>query len=224
MPITAEQFSTHYPRLFHMAEEGVWPSVEKHGLLSTTALLDLFEKDGDLRRRIETEHRPESIIIRHATHGAAVIRDQKPMREGSLRTCLRGMTPQEWYAMLNGRVFFWVTEARVQTLLLAKAYRDRTHTVITVDTRRFLAKYAEQILLSPINSGSTIYNPQPRGAQTFRPMAEYPFAERRRMRGIHNAVAEAVVTYAVPDLRNFTLRVEHRKGEEVLEVVYNRVG
>jgi len=222
MPITAEQFSTYYPRLFHMAEEGVWPSIKKHGLLSTAALLDLLEKNGELRRRIETEHRPESISIRHQTHGVAVIRDQKPMRERPLRQCLQGMTPQEWYAMLNGRVFFWVTEARVQTLLLAKAYRDRTHTVITVDTRRFFAKYANQILLSPINSGSTIYKPQPRGVQTFLPMAEYPFAERRKMRGIHNAVAEAVVTYAVPDLKDFTLRVEHCKGKKVLEVVYNR--
>jgi uncharacterized protein DUF7002 len=37
------------PRLFHMAEPGSWAGIQRHGLLSTSALLDLFEVDGDLR-------------------------------------------------------------------------------------------------------------------------------------------------------------------------------
>src|SRR5689334_13986459 len=108
MPITPEQFAAHYPRLYHMAEAGVWPSIERHGLLSTTALLDLFEVNGNQRRAIQSEHRPESVTITHPQHGSAVIRDQKPMREGALRKCLREMSPQQWYEMLNGRVFLWV--------------------------------------------------------------------------------------------------------------------
>lgn len=223
MPITPEEFAGRYPRLYHMAEAGVWPSVEKHGLLSTSALLDLFEVNGDQRRRIQSEHRSESVHITHPRHGTAVIRDQKPMRESALRKCLRGMTPQQWYEMLNDRTFFWVTAERVQTLLNARAYRDRKHTVITVETAPLVAKYADRMFLSPINSGSTIYNPQERGSETFRPFSRYPFEERRKLRGLRNAVAEAAVIYAVPDLRDFTLRVEHRKGDSVLRVVYSRI-
>ncbi|MGO9267979.1 MAG: DUF7002 family protein [Candidatus Binataceae bacterium] len=220
MPITVEQFAVHYPRLYHMAEAGVWPSIARHGLLSTTALLDLFEVNGALRLSIETEHRANAVTIAHAEHGTVVIRDQKPMRESSLRLCLQGMTPQEWYTLLNGRVFFWVTADRVQTLLNARAYRDKEHTVVTVDTRAFLAKYGDRVAISPINSGSTIYNASRRGRQTFRHLSGYPFDERRRLRGIANAVAEAVVEYAVPDLRDFVLRVERKRASNLLEVVY----
>jgi len=46
-----------YPRLFHMAEKGTWPSIKKHGLLSTSAVLDLHQCDGDERRVLEIEHR-----------------------------------------------------------------------------------------------------------------------------------------------------------------------
>jgi hypothetical protein len=205
-----------------MAEANIWSSIEKHGLLSTSALLDLFEVDGDLRRKIETEHRPESITIHHREYGTAVIRDQKPMRESALRTCLRGMTPREWYLKLNGQVFPWATGTRVQTLLSAKAYRDRKHTVITVDTAALMQKYADQIVLSPINSGSTIYNPRPRGKQTFLSMGDYPFVQRRKLRGIANAVAEVAMGYAIPDLREFVICVEHRRNGRVLEVLYSK--
>lgn len=222
MPISPEQFAVHYPRLYHMAEAGAWPSIEKHGLLSTLALLDFYQVNGEKRCTILSHHRPKSVKITHPQHGAAVIRDQKPMRESALRTCLRGMTPQQWYEMLNGRVFFWVSAERVRTLLNARAYRNREHTVITVETSAFLARYADRTFLSPINSGSTIYNPRERGDGTFRSLNEYPFDERRKLRGLKNAIAEAAVVYAVPDLREFVLRVESRKGDRIVSVGYAR--
>jgi hypothetical protein len=144
------------------------------------------------------------------------------MREGPLAKCLRGMTLRLWYEMLNGQVFFWVTENRVNTLLNARAYRNRKHTVITVDTASLVAKYADRMVLSPINSGSTIYNPRERGLDTFRSFKTYPFAERRRLRGLGNAVAELAIKYGVPDLVDFTVRAEHRKGDKTLEVLFRR--
>jgi hypothetical protein len=38
------------PRLYHMAEADTWDSIREHGLLSTSALLDLFEIKGDVKR------------------------------------------------------------------------------------------------------------------------------------------------------------------------------
>src|SRR2546425_1085258 len=106
-----------------MAEADSWPSIREKGLLSTTALLNLFGITGDLRCSIESAHRPESVTIRHPKHGAVVIRDQKPMHESALGKCLKGITPRQWYELLNRHVFFWVTPERVQTLLEARAYR-----------------------------------------------------------------------------------------------------
>jgi hypothetical protein len=106
--ITIDELSAKFPHLYHMAQIGSWPSLQKHGLLSTTALLDLFELDGDERYRIEFCHRPKSIPVAHAVHGRAVVRDQKPMSDRSLRKALlgSGLKPEDWYRELNSRVFF----------------------------------------------------------------------------------------------------------------------
>jgi hypothetical protein len=217
MGISTDQFTRHYPRLYHMAHETSWPPINRHGLLSTTALLDLFEIAGELRQSLENRHRSESVEIRHPVHGVATIRDQKPLSESALAKCLVGMTPKEWYRILNGYVFFWVTRERVDALLSARAYRDHKHTVICLDTAGLLARHEAIVRLSPINSGSTIYNPSPRGMDTFETMKSYPFDERRKARGVANAVAELAVEYAVPDISGLITGVEHRaapsKGE-----------
>lgn len=215
--IEAGDFVGHYPRLYHMAQDGAWESIRRHGLLSTSALLDLYQVDGDLRRQIESCHRPTSVEIKHPGQSSATIRDQNPMRERPLLKCLRNMTPGEWYELLNRKVFFWVREERVRQLLDAMMYRNSAHTVITLDTASMLKVHLDEITLSPINSGSTLYNPVPRGSATFLPLHEYPFAERKKKEGIGGAVAELAVYYSVPDVLEHVTRVERRKGGLTLE-------
>jgi len=222
VPITPDRFVELYPRLYHMAEEGTWESIRERGLLSTSALLDLFEINGNERFVIESQHRSESIVIEHRVHGRAVIRDQKPMRETSLQKCLIDMTPREWYELLNRKVFFWPTRERLLGLLAAKAYRDRTHCVLTIDTQRLFESQLNSIKLSPINSGSTIYNPQPRGRHTFFRPEDYPYEERRKKRGVLNAVAELCVDYGVPDIARVVSRVSHMEGPREIHLIYEK--
>lgn len=219
MAITQEQFLALYPRLYHMAQAGSWSSIRQHGLLSTSALLDHFEVNGTKREAIEYKHRPECVEITHPVYGRAIIRDQKPMSEKALLKCLVGTTPREWYGLLNRRVFFWVTEHRVLTLLGARAYKDLDHDVLTIDAGALLKRYTTRIALSPINSGSTVYNPQPRGSDLFRPLDSYPF-EMRRKYG-KNAVAELTIDHSVPDLRDFVIKVERRRGQNVHRVLFD---
>jgi hypothetical protein len=102
-----------YPRLYHMAEDGSWPDIKAHGLLSTKALLDRFEVTPGKREALYSRHRPESVVISHAERGRAVIRDQKSMDDRGLERALGDdLTPREWYELLNDRVFFWLTEER----------------------------------------------------------------------------------------------------------------
>src|SRR5688500_16955713 len=103
--ISPSQLAFNYPFFYHMAEEGAWESIARNGLLSTTALLDLFEINGPMRTEIENEHRSQSKTITHERYGSVVIRDQKPLRESSLKRCLRGLTLSEWYQLLNSKVF-----------------------------------------------------------------------------------------------------------------------
>jgi hypothetical protein len=130
------------------------------------------------------------------------------------------MTAEQWYRTLNSYVFFWVTEKRLKKLIEAKAYRGKTQTIITVDTARLLETNARAVRLSPINSGSTIYNPRPRGAGTFQRPSEYPFDERRRLRGLADAVAELAVQYHVSDISRCVLEVGHYKNGKLVKSIH----
>src|SRR4051812_6107133 len=105
MGISQDELVERYPQLYHMAEPYSWESIRKHGLLSTTALLDLFEVPPGQRRLIESCRRPEAVTLDHPVHGRAVVRDQKPMDDKGLTRALRdGITPRQWYELLNRHV------------------------------------------------------------------------------------------------------------------------
>lgn len=218
-----EELTQQYPRLYHMAESGTWDSIKTHGLLSTSALLDLFEISGPARTSIVSQHRPRAVEITHPRHGRAVIRDQKPMSESALRKCLDpDISPRKWFETLNHRVFFWLSAKRLNGLLDARAYRRRQHCVLTIETAALLRLHANQTQLSPINSGSTIFRPQPRGMETFSSIADYPFATWQRKRGRENAVVELVVDYSVPDIADHVLSVDERRAGQTVRNVYRR--
>jgi hypothetical protein len=220
--VSPEELAQRFPRLYHMAEAGTWESIRRHGLLSTSALLDLFEVEGAERQLIESERRPESVSVSHSEYGTAVIRDQKPMREAALASCLTDMTMRQWYETLNRRVFFWLTRERLTKLLTARAYRGKMHCVLTVDTELLAKRHREQITLSPINSGSTIYKPVRRGSATFLSLNAYPYEARRKSKGWKNVAAELAVDYAIPDIEELVIRVDHMIGARTVKKIYER--
>ena len=148
---TIDQLVSKYPRLFHMAESGTWERIQEHGLLSTTALLDLFKVEEPKRSRIESEWRRQSESIAPGV----VIRDQKPMSPRSLEVVLKDMTPEQWYRLLNRKTFFWTTLNRLKKMLNAGSYKTDHHDVLTVDTRKLVEHHRDHISLSRINSGAT---------------------------------------------------------------------
>lgn len=203
-------FVDKYPVLWHMAELGSFPAITEHGLLSTSALLDLFEINGDERFAIESCHRANKVPISHAVYGTAVVRDQKPLLPGKLVKLLDdGVTAREWYELLNRRVFFWVSELRLNKMLAAGAYRDEEHTVLELDTALLVSKYHDSITLSSMNSGATYFMASRenagRGLNTFRAFDEVPNKELER-------VVELAVDYAVPDVADMVLDVSTRKA------------
>ncbi len=207
---------SRHPVLYHMAEDGSWESIQKLGLLSTSALLDRFEVGGERRYRIESVRRQEIAAIEHPEHGRALIRDNKPMQEKALKRCLTGMTPRGWYETLNGRVFFWVDRKRLLKLLGARAYRDRPHLVLELNTEELLRRHARDVSLSPINSGATFtMNPAPCGPDTFRRIEDHP---------ADKTVVEVTVDYAVPEAADLVLSVGRWLGPQRLEEVWSRLG
>lgn len=225
MGVTPTELAKQYPRLYHMAEPNTWESIRKHGLLSTSSLLTLFGVAGETRRSIELRRRPEARVVEHPAHGRVVIRDQKPIVESKLMAALQGCSPEEWYAILNARVFFWLTEERLRTLLSARAYRNRTHTVLTLETLALAKDYEPSITLSPMNSGNTLPIAHPRGLDTLKRMADYPFRERLP-KGPYYTVVELAVEDGVRNIVDYTLCVDSMlsdgKNTKTVKTLYRR--
>src|ERR1700722_1231074 len=224
MGVIPEELSQTYPRLYHMADADSWQNIQKHGLLSTSSLLDLFGVKGREREDIESSRHPESVPIVHEKHGRAVVRDNKAIIESKLRTALRKCTLEQWYLLLNKFVFFWLTLERLQTLLCARGYRDHPHAVLTLETLLFVRKHEQRIVLSPMNSGNTQPIAHERSPETFKKMRDYPFRERAH-RGDYYQVVELAVEGAA-DVTESVLSVDLMQctgdGMKVLRNIYQR--
>jgi len=207
----AVELAERHPHLWHMAEVENWELIQDRGLLSTSALLDLFEYKGTGREEIEAAYRASSVAVEHPKLGKATIRDQGPMHSDAVvARFLDDLTPAEWYRTLNSRVFFWLTEERLERLLGAGAYRSRPHMVLKLDTAALLERHLEQVTLSPINSGAIFPGGRTRrGPQTFSRFEDYPWGQRK---GNRELVVELAVDGAVPDLEGILLDATVRQA------------
>ncbi len=145
------EFCEKYPSVFHMTNEANWPSIQKYGLLSAKSLCkDLLELSQEETDQIISSHRPSS----QTRHGI-IFRDQKPLNESKLQSCLAGsgLTPAQWYTILNERVFFWTKRDRLDRFIAV--YKNESRRVLEVDTARLLDRHLAQVELCQINSGAT---------------------------------------------------------------------
>jgi len=201
-------FSQLYRCLYHMAHEEAWESIQRHGLLSTTSILNLWEVEEPKRTVVEQEIRRSSVELIHPRYGKVVIRDQKPMYERKLRKALIDCTPRQWCLLLNRKVFFWPTEERLARHMSARENRGKRHLVLTVDSFALTTAYEKKITLCPLNSGNTIPFAQKRSANSLMPMCDYPFTERLA-RGPYYTVVEVAVDVAVPDILKFVVKADY---------------
>lgn len=207
----ANLFIKTFPRLFHMAHHEAWPSIRHHGLLSTSALLDLYEIQGPERLKIEMQMRPESVVIRHPKHGKAVIRDQKPiMNDARLQRALgKTMASSNFHRLLNSMVFFWVGPERLETLRNAVEYRSNPQLVLTLDTGALVERYLDVMTLCPMNSGSCKPMAHPRHPGIFQTVEHYNFDHWRRKKGSAiKAVVECTVKKGVLDVEKYLIKRE----------------
>lgn len=207
-----------YPYVYHMAQVGTWPSIQQHGLLSTSAALDLVGIQGTRRSVVESAHRPEMLSLLPGMPDDIVLRDQKPMPPGRLRHALpKHVTPEEWYRLINGKVFFWVSKERLGRLL--RSYGELEHDVLTIDTASLLSSQGSNVWLCHMNSGNTWPIPHRRDIDIFKRLPDYPVNTRGNPT---KEVVELVVDYAVPDIANHVLEVNRIKGDVALSAVWRR--
>lgn len=188
-------------RVYHIAEADNWRSIERDGLLSAQALVERAGAGPQDRAVVET-HRPARAVLSDGT----VIRDQSPMPPAALAPCLRGLTPTQWYRLLNGKVFFWFDEDRVARHL--RACRRTAQVVLSIDAEALLARHAARASVAPFNTGNARRKPAVRGLATFVPwMAWQASGWRLECDGLGTSLrprshkpAELTIDRAVPDI------------------------
>lgn len=220
-PAEVDQLTRDCPFLYHMAMRGSWPLIREHGLLPTSLLMQLLDVDDVTHRKLTTQRRPSAVPIAHPAFGEVVVRDQIPLLDSDLERCLRdGLTPQDWHRLLNERVFFWLTEKRLQSLLCAGAYRTQEHVVLKLRSAQLIRDHRDRIELSPMNSGCTRPYAHPRGRDTFLPINAYSYAGWRRKRSRQESVVELTVIGGVPNVADYVETVTARTCAGTIATIY----
>ena len=195
--------------VFHVADAANWPSIQRRGLLCTETLLagsGVTAEDAAAARA----HRPQGLQLSDGVQ----IRDQRPAPPDALARCLDpGVTPADWYGLLNGSIFFWLDRDRVERHTLAQ--KGRATVLITLDAHRLADRYGAAMFLTPFNIGNARRRAASRGWRTLVPLARWRLdgwtfetAPGRAPRDARAAAAELVIRGDAPDALAFVTRVE----------------
>ena len=219
--MTPEAFAGAYPRLYHMTAAGGWEGIREHGLLSVRQLLEAHGADADTVETVAFSRRPAQVSLAPGV----TIRDNKVLNEKSLERALTGgLTPRDWYGMLNARAFLWANPKRLEKLLAGRAYRDDAHDVLSFDTLPLVRAHADRIEVTPMNTGAAFMRAVPRGRESFVPLGDLPWEDWRARRGRADAVVEVAVPGGVPDARDYLIEVRRRQAGRDDAVVWTREG
>lgn|SRR6185295_11885667 len=198
---------------FHMLDAGNFPSIREYGLMSASRLIGATEGSS---RHASRSHRPESQRLA----SGILIRNQKPMPQKALARCLQdGLAPEDWFELLNSKVFFWVDAGRLNRQ--RRACGTSTQIVLTVDAARLLARYGAQATVTPINTGNAMRAAAPRNRTTFVPYQRWikegwahEKLGRAATRASSHKPVELTIDDAVPDIMDYvTAVVTLRAGE-----------
>ncbi len=141
------------------------------------------------------------------------------MLPAALRRCLTDeLTPEDWYELVNSKVFFWLDEARLARH--RNAYGEADQLVLTIDAKRLLDRYGDIASVSPINTGNARRAAAPRNRSTFVPYQrwiqdgwEAECIPGRASRPANHRAVELTVPDSVPDILNYVTNVAPLVGK-----------
>jgi hypothetical protein len=200
---------------YHLVDAGNWPSVQKLGLMSAARLMAM---SGEAEDNTPRRHRP----VAQRLASGLLIRNQRPMPPAALSRCLKsGLKPEDWFELLNSKVFFWLDIERLNRQ--RHACKDAPQVTLVIDAARLLSRYSRVATVAPINTGNAMRAAAPRNRSTFVPYERWvvdgwndeviPGAPRRP--ASHRPV-ELTIDEEVPDIMEYVVTVVALRAGEPL--------
>jgi hypothetical protein len=128
-----------------------------------------------------------------------------------LGKCLQdGLSPEDWYDLLNSMVFFWLDPGRLNRQ--RRACDDAPQRVLVIDAARMLEKHGSRAAVTPINTGNAMRAAAPRGLSTFVPWVrwisdgwEFEKVGRAVTRPANHKPVELAIEDAVEDIMDYVI-------------------
>lgn len=175
------ELAEHFPNLWHVTFAGGWEGIRRQGLLRA---VDVAPEEAEA-------FRGEVRRVEGADGLAVTLRDQVSSRADP-SPCLDGITPAQWWSLVNGRVYFFRRKDDATKLLDVYLSQGHAQEVVRVRTKAALEAVAGQVEVTTVNPGTFPRTKGPsRGPATFVPLADYPVAAAAK-------VQEVTVTVSVP--------------------------
>jgi hypothetical protein len=200
--MTPDDFAARHPLLYHLTAPEAVSGIRARGLLTAAQAIATHAPD----RPELARHRPAHVPL----PGGVTLGDHGPLNETRLAACLDdGLTPADWIAMLNDRVFFYVDPGRWQSFVASRRKKGQDTTVLTFDAAPLLAAHRACAEITPFNTGATVHVPPRRGRGTFAPLDGLDWERWRRVRGraSPDTVKEVAIRGGVPDAGAYLLEV-----------------
>ena len=168
------ELAEHFPHLWHVTFAGGWEGIERRGLLRAA---DVDPEEADV-------FRPEVKTVGAEDGSEVTLRDQVCSRADPTSS-LDGITPAEWWNLINSRVYFFQTEDGADKLRVAYLSQGHAQEVLKIRTQAALQPVADDVEVTTVNAGVFPRTKGPsRGPSTFMPLADFPVADVKKIREV----------------------------------------
>jgi hypothetical protein len=163
-----------FPYLWHVTFDGAWDNILRAGLLPAAVLHPA--RAGTFRSDITAAQQEDE--------WSAILRDQIKSRNDPSGS-LDDMTTDEWWRLVNSRVYFFCRATDAEKLATVYLRRGHAQQVLKVRTLPALDPVADLTEVTTVNAGvfPRVAGPT-RGRETFVPLSAFPTNDAKRIKEV----------------------------------------
>jgi hypothetical protein len=190
--------------LFHVTAYQAWPAIEELGLLPAVEVLA-----GDPRLRAA---RTDDVAVTHPSGHQILVREQRTMARANMEAHLDGIGLDEWFDLVNERVFLFARQ-RELTTYLSRHREAGGLDVVVFDTARLLGAAKGRVEVTTVCPTAPVpwEHCRCRDRGTFEPVEAF--------KGDVADIEEVTVVGGIEDVHRLVVRVMRYHPDGKTEVV-----